>query len=62
MSEAYIDLITKSYQTDAPGDGSRKRVDNIDSWAQPLRQSLIPVAIFLEFSNLIFKDRDYGGS
>ena len=52
----------KTHQTDAPGDGGRKRVEDIDSWAQPLCQSLIAGAVFLEFPNLIAKDSKYGSS
>ena len=52
----------KTHQTDAPGDGGRKRVEDIDSWAQPLCQSLIAGTVFLELSNLIVKDSKYGSS
>ena len=52
----------KTHQTDAPGDGGRKRVEDIDSWAQPLCQSLITSTVFLELSNLIVKDSKYGSS
>ena len=52
----------KTHQTDASGDGGRKRVEDIDSWAQPLCQSLIAGTVFLELSNLIVKDSKYGSS
>ena len=52
----------RTHQTDAPGNGGRKGVKNIDSWAQPLCQSLIAGAVSLELSNLIVKDSKYGGS
>ena len=51
-----------THQTDAPGDGGRKRIEDIDSWAQPLCQSLIAGTVFLELSNLIVKDSKYGSS
>ena len=52
----------KTHQTDAPGDGGRKRIENIDSWAQPLCQSLITGTVLLELSNLIVKDCKDGSS
>jgi hypothetical protein len=33
--------IVETYQTDAPRDGGRKRVEDVYSWAQPLSQPLI---------------------
>jgi hypothetical protein len=59
--EAYIDSRCKTYQTNAARDGSRKRGEDVHSWAQPLRQSLIATMRFVEFSNLIFKDSKDGG-
>ena len=47
----------ETYQTDAPRDSSRKRVEDIDSWAQPVCQSLIAFAGFLNFT---LKDSDDG--
>ena len=51
-----------TYQTNAPRDGGRKSVEDVDSWAQPLCQSIIAITILLEFSNLILKDSEYSGS
>ena len=51
----------KTYQTNAPRDGGRKSVEDVDSWAQPLCQSIIVITVFLEFSNLTLKDSKYGG-
>jgi hypothetical protein len=51
-----------TYQADAPRDGSRKRIEDVYSWAQPLRQSLIATVGFVEFSNLLLKDGKDGGS
>ena len=52
----------ETYQTDAPRDGGRKRGEDIDSWAQPLCQSLIATMRFVKFSNLIFKDSNDSSS
>ena len=52
----------ETYQTDAPRDGGRKRVEDVDSWAQPLCQSHIALTALLEFSNLISKDSNDGCS
>ena len=52
----------KTHHTNAPRDGGRKSVEDVDSWAQPLCPSLIAITIFLEFSNLISKDSKYVGS
>ena len=53
---------SETYQTDASRDGGRKRIEDVDGWAQPLRQSLITVTIILKFSNLTLKDIKNGGS
>jgi hypothetical protein len=45
-SEASISSRGETYQTDAPRDGGRKRAEDVHSWAQPLRQSLIAVTRF----------------
>ena len=51
----------ETYQTDSTGNGGRKRAEDVHSWAQPLGKSLIATVRFVEFSNLILKDGDYGG-
>ena len=56
MSEAYISSRFNTYQTDSPRDGGRKSVEDVDSWPQPLCQSLIATMRFVEFSNLLLKD------
>ena len=50
------------YQTDAPGNSSRKCAEDVNSWAQPLGQSLIAAVRFIKLSNLILKDGENGGS
>ena len=50
------------YHTDAPGNSSRKCAEDVNSWAQPLGQSLIATVRFVKFSNLILKDGENGGS
>jgi hypothetical protein len=52
----------ETYQTNAPRDGSRKSVEDVHSWGQPLGQSLIATVRFVELSNLILKDSNNGGS
>ena len=52
----------ETYQTDASRYGGRKRVENVDSWAQPLCQSLIALTALLKFSNSILKESNNGGS
>ena len=52
----------ETYQTNASRNSGRKRVEDVHSWAQPLRQSLITTVRFVEFSNLILKDGGDGGS
>ena len=52
----------ETYQTDASRNSGRKRVEDVHGWAQPLGQSLIATVRFVEFSNLILKDGDDGGS
>ena len=59
---AYNKSTVETYQTDAPGNSGRKRVEDVHGWAQPLGQSLISAMRFVEFSNLILKDGDDGGS
>jgi hypothetical protein len=61
-SEASISSRGETYQTDSPRDGGRERAKNINSRTQPLRQSLIAVTVFLEFSYLLMKDCKYGRS
>ena len=60
IPEAYIISRVKTYQTDATGNSGRKRVEDVNGWAQPLRQSLIATARFVKFSNLILKHGDDG--
>ena len=62
ISEAYIRPRVETYQTDTTGNGGRKRAEDVHSWAQPLRQSLVAAVRFVEFSNLILKNCEYGGS
>jgi hypothetical protein len=62
ISEAYIRSRVKTYETNAPRDGGRKRDKDINSWAQPLCQSLVATARFVKFSNLILNDSKDGGS
>ena len=59
---AYNKSIVETYQTDAPGNSGRERAEDVHGWAQPLGQSLIATVRFVEFSNLILKDGDDGGS
>ena len=47
--------IVETDQTDTTRDGGRERVEDVHSWAQPLCQSLIATARFVEFSNFILK-------
>ena len=51
-----------TYQTDASRDGGRKRIEDVDGWAQPLRQSLIALTALLKFSNSILEESNNGGS
>ena len=60
--EGYIKSRIKTYQTDTTGNSGRKCVEDIYGWAQPLGQSLITTVRFVEFSNLILKDGEDGGS
>ena len=62
LSEVYIKSRVKTYETDATGNGGRKRVEDVHSWAQPLGQSLIATVRLVEFSNLILKDGEDGSS
>ena len=62
LSEVYIKSRVKTYETDATGNGGRKRVEDVHSWAQPLGQSLIATVRLVEFSNLILKDGEDGGN
>ena len=61
-SEAYTRSCVETHQTDARRDGGGKRVEDIDSWTQPLGRSLIATSSIVEFSNLILKDRNDGCS
>ena len=61
LHQAYINSRGEAYQSDAPGNGGRKRADDGNSWTQPLRQSLIATAGFVKFSNLILKGSKDGG-
>jgi hypothetical protein len=47
--------VSKTYKTDAPGDGRIKRVQDVHSWAQPLRQSLIATMSLVKFVNLFLE-------
>ena len=60
ISEAFIRSRVETYQTDAAGNSSRKCVEDVDSWAQPLGQSLVVAVRFVKFSHLVFKDGEYG--
>jgi hypothetical protein len=55
-------LCVETHQADAAGDGSRKRVQDVHSRAQPLRQSVIAAARYVKFSNLVLKQRNDGAS
>ena len=57
-SKAYISCRVETYQTDTPRDGGRKCREDVHSWVQPLRQSLIAAgsARFVKFLNLNLKD------
>ena len=52
----------ETYQTDTPRNSSRKCVEDVNGWAQPLGQPLIATVRFVKLLNLIFKDGDNGGS
>ena len=52
----------ETYQTDSSRYGGRKRVEDVDSRAQPLGQSLIALTALLKFSNSILKESNNGGS
>ena len=60
--ETPISSRVETYQTDAPRDGGRKCGEDVHSWGQPLRQSLIATARFVKFLNPILKDGDDSGS
>ena len=47
---------SETYQTDASRDGGRKRVEDVNSRAQPLGQSLIALTALLKFSYSILKE------
>ena len=57
-----LDLRFETYQADAPRDSRGKCVKNVHSWSQPFCQSLIVTTRFVEFSDLILKDRKNGAS
>ena len=52
----------ETYKTGATGNSGRKRAEDVHGWAQPLGQPLIATVSFVEFSNSILKDSEYGGS
>jgi hypothetical protein len=54
--------IVETYQTDAPGDSSRKRAQDVHSWVQPLGQSLIATVSLVEFPDLVLKHGIDGAS
>ena len=60
-SEALIIPRVETYQTDAARDSSRKCVQDIHSWVEPLCQSFVATASLVEFVNLILKDSKNGG-
>jgi hypothetical protein len=63
ISGAYISSKVETYQADAPGNSGRKRTEYIDSWAQPLCQSLVATVRFVKILDLILKDgKDCGSS
>ena len=47
-----------SFETNALGQGSRKRAQDVHSWSQPFYHSLITIASVIEFLNLVLKDGD----
>ena len=52
----------ETYQADAPGNGGRKRGEDVHGWVQPLRQTLVTTARFVQDLNLALKDsNDSGG-
>ena len=60
--QRFISSRNETYQTDASRDGGRKRVEDVDSRAQPLCQSLIALTALLEFSYSILKEGNNGGT
>ena len=62
ISEAYIELWVETHQADSTGNSGRKRVEDVHGWAQPLGQPLVANVSFVEFTNLILEDGDYGVS
>ena len=52
----------ETYQTDSSRDGGRKRIEDVNSRAQPLGQSLIALTALLKFSNSILKESNNGSS
>ena len=57
--KSYSSSHVETYQTNTTKYGGRKRGEDVHSWAQPLRQSLIANQL-VEFSNLILKDSKDG--
>ena len=55
-------LRVKTYQADAPRDGSRKCAQDVHSRAQPLRQPFIATVKFVKLSDLVFEENNDGGS
>ena len=45
----------ETYQTDSSRYGGRKRIEDVNSRAQPLGQSLIALTALLKFSNSILE-------
>ena len=52
----------KTYHTDTPRDGSRKRAQDVHSRAQPLCQSFIATVKFVKFSDLVLEESEDSGS
>ncbi len=51
----YSSSSVEIYQTDALSKKGRKRVQDVHSWDQPHRRSLIATASLVEFPNLVLK-------
>ena len=60
--ETHVSSRMGTYETDAPRDSGRKRGEDVHSWGQPLRQSLIATTRFVKFLNSILKDGEYCGN
>ena len=52
----------ETYQADAPRNCGRKRGEDVHGWVQPLRQTLVTTARFVQDLNLVLKDSNDSGS